>query len=170
MTSLLIKPDLEYKASYIEALREAIKESSFPEHYEAQIQDIEQYIVHMEKVAQGEDLTSGEVKRSEFWLIDDKRYIGKIFIRHKPSGRTSLIASHIYYEIRPSERGKGYGVEILKQGLSQAKNLGLSEIIITCSKDNIPSKLIIERNGGIFMEEISIPGDAVPFLKYRIIP
>lgn len=169
MSAILVKPSTQYKESYIEALFEMKQESDIPEYYDKQIESVEQYIAHMEKVAKGEDLARGEVIRSEFWLIEDGKYIGKIFIRHKPSGRTPEIASHIYYEIRSTERKKGYGTEILKQGLGEAKQLGLSDVIITCQKDNTPSKLIIEKNGGVFIDEVSIPHDPVPFLKYRII-
>lgn len=169
MSAILVKPNTLYKESYIEALLEMKEESDFPDYYENEVKNVGQYIVHMEKVAKGEDLARGEVVRSEFWLIEDRKYIGKIFIRHKPSGRIPEISSHIYYEIRPTERNKGYGIEILKQGLQEAKQLGLSEVIITCQKDNTPSRLIIEKNNGVFIEEVSVPNSSVPFLKYKII-
>lgn len=168
MSLTLVKPDIKYKKSYIEALQEMFLETKFPEHLKLEKKDVENYIAHMESVAREKDLKNGEVARSEFWLIDGDRYIGKIQIRHKPSGRVPEAASHIYYEIRPGDRGKGYGNKLLKLGLMKAKEIGLSELIITSEKNNLPSIKIIEKNGGNFLEEIILPNTSVSLLKYKI--
>lgn len=85
-----------------------------------------------------------------------KRYI--LFINNKPIGevgiRTTLNdfwvnrGSQIYYKIRKSERGKGYGNIILKLALKEAKKLGFKQIRINCDNNNIASKKIIINNGG----------------------
>jgi len=164
----LTTPSLIYKESYTEALRELLAESPNPEHIKSEINNLENSIKHKEDTSQGKNLASGEVPRSEFWLIDNDRYIGKIQIRHKPSGRIPEAASHIYYEIRPTERDKKYGLEILRLGLTEAKKLGMHEVIITCSKDNTPSQKIITQNGGQFTEEIPMPNNEPLLLKYKI--
>ena len=165
----LVVPDIFYKESYADALNESLAECISPEQTLSEVKNIEGTIQHKLDAGNGINLRSGEVMRSEFWLIDDEKYIGNIQIRHKPSGRTSESASHIYYEIRPSQRKKKYGAEILKLGLIEARALGLSEVIITCEKGNIPSKKIIEANRGEFLEEIHMGGGERPLLKYRII-
>ncbi|MDO8572504.1 MAG: GNAT family N-acetyltransferase [bacterium] len=168
MSPKLVKPNTTYQKSYTEALCEFLTESQSPEHIESEIRNVLDSINHKNDAAQGKNLVSGEVTRSEFWLIDKEKYIGMIQIRHKPSGRIPEAASHIYYEIRPLERGKGYGVEILRQGLIEAKGLGLQEIIITCDKNNIPSQKIIQTSGGQFIAEIPMPNKEIPLLKYKI--
>ncbi len=166
---ILLKPSSTYKESYVQALQEFLEDSPFPEHIEFEIKNIDNSINHMQDAAQGKNLVQREVARSEFWLIDGEKYIGKIQIRHKPSGRVPEAASHIYYEIRPSERGKKYGFNILKLGIAEANKLGIHELIVTCSKGNLASKKIIEQNVGKFLEEILLPNDAIPLLKYEIL-
>ncbi len=116
--------------------------------------------------------TSGRLPTSEYELFDDEKLVGKIQIRHKPSygaGIPESMASHIYYEILPEYRSKGYGKQILTLGLEEAKKIGLKEVTITCMDDNIGSKKIIEANGAVFIEEAMIPEDAKKMLKYRIL-
>lgn len=111
---------------------------------------------------------AGIVPYSEYWLVDAGEYVGTIQIRHKPSGRYPQIKSHVYYEIRPSRRGLGYGTHILKLGLARARALGIRVLLVTCSADNIGSQKVIERNGGELVGEISVPDSVVPVLRYKI--
>ena len=116
--------------------------------------------------------TSGKLPTSEYDLFDENIIVGKIQIRHKPShgaGIPESMSSHIYYEIAPEFRQRGYGKQILALGLEKAAEIGLEQIIITCTDDNIGSKKIIENNGGTFIESAIIPGENKRMLKYRII-
>lgn len=115
--------------------------------------------------------TSGRLPTSEYELFDDEKLVGKIQIRHKPShgvGIPEHMASHVYYEILPEYRSKGYGKQILTLGLEEAKKIGLKEISITCMEDNIGSKKIIEDNGGVFIEWAMIHGEDKKMFKYQI--
>ena len=116
--------------------------------------------------------TSGGLPTSEYELFDENILVGKIQIRQKPShgvGIPESMASHIYYEIFPEYRSKGYGKQILALGLEEVKKIGLKEISITCMEDNIGSKKIIEANGGIFVEDAMIPEEGKKMMKYRIL-
>ena len=73
--------------------------------------------------------------------------------------------SHIYYEIDGAERGKGFGNEILRLGLEEAAKEGLKEVVVTVESDNIPSKKIIEKNGGVFAESFDLKNGSKQ-LKY----
>lgn len=57
---------------------------------------------------------------------------------------------HIGYSIRPSERGKGYAKETLRQGLQVAKEKNIKRTLVTCSVNNPASRAVILANGGIF--------------------
>lgn len=107
----------------------------------------------------------------EYELLDNEVIIGKIQIRMKPSHGTNVppdFANHIYYEIEETYRNKGYGKEILKLGLQEAKKLGLKEVIITCDETNTASKKIIEANGGEFLDKKSLLDGSGVMLKYII--
>ena len=55
---------------------------------------------------------------------------------------------HIGYSIRPSERGKGYAKEVLRQGLQVAKEKNIKRALVTCSTENPASRAVILANGG----------------------
>ena len=57
---------------------------------------------------------------------------------------------HIGYSIRPSERGKGYANESLRQGLQIAKEKNIHRVLVTCSIKNPASQAVILANGGIY--------------------
>ena len=56
---------------------------------------------------------------------------------------------HIGYSIRPSERGKGYAKEALRQGLQVAKGKNIKRTLVTCSVNNPASRAVILVNGGL---------------------
>ncbi len=93
-------------------------------------------------------------------------------MRHTPGKRDELpehLASHIYYEITPDERRKGYATSALSITKTEAKKIGLKEIIVTCDEDNIASKKVIEANGGEFLEATFIPSIDQAMLRYKIV-
>lgn len=108
---------------------------------------------------------------STYHLLNDDEEVGIIQIRHKPSHSEEVppeFASHVYYEIKPEYRRRGFGKEILQLGLIEAKKIGLKRVIATCHDDNLASKKIIEENGGVLKDSCVIPVDGRKFLKYEI--
>lgn len=63
--------------------------------------------------------------------------------------------SNINYGIRPNERNKGYGTNLLKLLLSKCEEFGMSEVYILCKKSNIASQQVILNNNGVFEEEFT---------------
>lgn len=113
--------------------------------------------------------TSGPLPTSTYTLFNNRQEVGFIQIRHRASHSQEIpgnFASHIYYEIKPEYRRHGYGKEILRLGLEEARKIGLKEIIITCHDDDAASKKIIEINGGILVDSYIIQTDKKKFLKY----
>ena len=114
---------------------------------------------------------TGPLPTSTYILLDNEKEVGFLQIRHVPSIVASLpqdMASHIYYEINEEERGKGYGNQILHLAKEEARKLGLQEIRLTVWDANIPSKKIIEANGGELLQEHYIDDKKDTFLLYRI--
>ncbi len=63
---------------------------------------------------------------------------------------------NIGYGILPSERGKGYANIALSLGIKEYYRLtGNTSLVICCYKENIPSRKVIEKHGGILIEEVS---------------
>lgn len=74
--------------------------------------------------------------------------LGFLHLRLRLNGRLLEKGGHIGYSIRPSERGKGYAKEALRQGLQVAKEKNIQRALVTCSMDNPASRAVILANGG----------------------
>ena len=111
----------------------------------------------------------GRVPASFYFMVDEDRIIGCISIRHNLNTEfLRKFGGHIGYNIRPSERGKGYGTEMLYLALFKCEELGLSDVMITCKKDNIASAKVIEANGGKLHDEVYIPEEDDIFRIYWV--
>lgn len=60
---------------------------------------------------------------------------------------------HIGYEVRPSERRKGYATEMLRLALKKCVDLGITKVLITCDKSNLGSAKTIQNQGGVLENE-----------------
>jgi predicted acetyltransferase len=84
-----------------------------------------------------------------YWLQRDGRILGQASLRPRLNENLRLEGGNIGYNIRPTERQKGYGTLILKLMLDEARQLRLEKVLITCDADNLGSARIIEKNGGV---------------------
>ena len=163
----LVQPSAEYKDSFIEAVKEFQTDEDYTHRnkwYRAlSIADLaKEFHAFVEKqrdlMRSGNvesELPSARVPQTEYWLIEDKKYIGRISIRHQLNEQLSYIGGHVGFDIRPSERGKGYGNLIFELAFPKAKELGLQRVLLTCDERNVASRKIIEKFGGVF--ENSVP-------------
>ena len=92
--------------------------------------------------------------------VKDNRVVGMIDIRRRLNDYLLEFGGNIGYSVRKSEREKGYAKEMLRLALGKCKELHLSKILITCSKNNIASAKTIIANGGILENEIP-EGDGI---------
>ena len=100
---------------------------------------------------------SGRVPDSVFFLLDEEsdRLLGAVNIRHCLNERLLKDGGHIGDGIRPSERGKGYGNEIVRLALAECGKLGIEKLLMVCNKTNIASAKTIIKNGGVLENEVS---------------
>jgi len=98
------------------------------------------------------------VPASTYFVIDDETNIivGMVNIRHMLNENLINTGSgHIGYGVLPSQRRKGYGTEILRLALLEAKSkFYVSQAMVGCDKRNIGSQKVILNNGGVFQNEI----------------
>jgi predicted acetyltransferase len=117
--------------------------------------------------SKGIGLPDGFVECSTFWLINENnRILGAIDIRHRLNDYLLFRGGHIGYGIRPSERRRGDASSMLSFALKECKTVGLSKVLITCSKSNSGSARTIIKNGGILESEDSDNGEI--FQRYWI--
>jgi predicted acetyltransferase len=173
----LVLPSAEYKDSFIEAVREFQAEpqsASTPLRYpELSVPDLErnfdEFVEKELSHAEGKNLKEKwYVPQSDFWLVNGVEFIGHVSVRHRLDDHLLKIGGHIGYDIRPSQRGKGYGNKILELVLPKARELGIHKALLTCDVTNIVSRKIIEKNGGLLENKIPNPETGVDKLRYWI--
>jgi predicted acetyltransferase len=143
----LIEPAEELAAAFRTMAEEY--QAAGDDRYRLALEDFDAYFRSLVKYAGGVNLPPGRVPSSTFWLVSGGgRIIGRSSLRHHLTTELAREGGHIGYDIRPSERRKGYGTLILKLTLQRAGEKGLSRVFITCDAENVGSAKVIEKNGG----------------------
>ncbi len=146
----LVAPTTVYKQSYIQAVEESKNENGITVIAKPQEnQSFEEFVKNKIGQAIGLNLPQGYVTSTELWLIDKDQFIGTANIRHSLTPHLHKVGGHIGYWIRPTKRKMGYGQNILKLALAEAKKLGINPVLVTCDDTNTGSRRIIEANGGV---------------------
>ncbi len=156
--SKLVKPAIEYKDSYLEALGEF--------HAEGRYQFIENHEIEMDFETFINDINEGRrhlhkpyadwvepVPETILWLVKEDKYIGTFNIRHRLNWHLEKWGGHINFIIRPSMRGKGFGKKILQKGMPYICHFGIDRALITIDPENKECVRIVEFCGGEFEVE-----------------
>ncbi len=171
MHNLILRfPALEDKDEWLDYYQEFLENdlNSDPLNY-SKYKTYEDFLIGIGKEECLIKSTSKTVPTSSFLLIANNRIIGHIFIHH--INDLNLLRDYegnIGYAIRPTERNKGYGTEMLRLALKECQNLNLKEVLISCDRENIPSSKVIENNNGKLLKEVFIPEENIIFKKYKI--
>ena len=109
------------------------------------------WLVKIQRDVDIANIPEGRVPQFVYFYIreSDDRIIGMIAIRTALTDFLRREGGHIGYCVRPTERRKGYGTNMLHEALAFCPLVGLREITISCDKDNIASAGIIRNCGGI---------------------
>jgi len=156
--SKLVKPSIEHKDSYLEALREFQAEGRYKfldineveQNFEDFIKTLNEGKKHLHKPYPE---WVEPVPETVLWLIKDGGFIGTFNIRHRLNWHLEKWGGHINFIIRPSMRGKGFGKKILQKGMPFVYYLGIEKALITADPDDPAGIKIIEHCGGVFDDE-----------------
>lgn len=116
-------------------------------------EEYKEWLTLMENWSKGNNLKQGYVPQTIFWLYEDEIPVGIGKIRHELTEDSRMFGGNIGYAISKKYRGKGYGNILLSKLIEEANKLNINEKILTVEKYNYPSKKIIEKNGGILINE-----------------
>ena len=105
--------------------------------------------VSLERTLPATDTTS-PAETFLVYRVLDGMLIGCCQLRYYLTDRTRLCGGNIGYEVRPSKRGKGYGTKILEILLKHAKDVGLTKVRIDVDEENISSRRVVEKCGGVY--------------------
>jgi predicted acetyltransferase len=167
----LVRPTAALEASYRGHVAEFVARGEpfipFPIGFD--LSDFSALLKKLDDCSRGVGIPDGFVAHSTFWLVrDGKEVVGVSSLRHALTPKLLREGGNIGYGIRPSARGQGLGIEILRLTLDQAMAIGLKEAFITCDKANVASARVILRNGGILDSEIFLEERGVFLQRYWI--
>jgi predicted acetyltransferase len=114
----------------------------------------EEFLIITYKYEIGDLPDPTHVPSTTFFLLDEKKIVGAISIRHSLTDYLLKHGGHIGYGVVPSERGKGLATKMLEFGKKFLKDLGVDKALLTCDKENPASRKVIEKCGGFFEDEI----------------
>lgn len=111
----------------------------------------EEYLAILKQYIKDETVMDEEIRTTtnRYILYVDDLPIGDIAVRTTLSDFWINHGSQVFYKIRLSQRGKGYGNILLKLALEECKKLGMKTVRVNCDDENIPSKKVILKNGGV---------------------
>ena len=115
---------------------------------------IAEWVQFAENTKYKETVTPGFVTAHTFFALYNNKIVGIINARHELNDYLLNFGGHIGYSVRKSERRKGYAKAMLSYTVDFLFSLGLNKVLITCDKNNIPSKRTIESCGGILENEV----------------
>lgn len=103
------------------------------------------------------------VPDSTFFCLDTdrQRLIGAVNIRHWLNEGLLATGGHIGDGIRPSERGKGYGTQMIALALRECRRLGIDRVLMCCNDENLASARTIEKNGGVLENIVTAPDGTI---------
>lgn len=162
----IIKPTLEY-ADDIMAYRKEFIESDDSMDGCGKLRSCEtaeEWLKEIERYGNASTCPTDKVPSYTYIALrlSDNRIVGICDLRHHINHPVlSLWGGHIGYSVRPNERRKGYGKEMLRLVLKEARALGLERVMITCYSDNIASEKTIIANGGVFEKDVIVDNEVI---------
>lgn len=156
----LIVPDVRLKRSFLAAMAEFADEGRTGdgsgigrdlESWSGRWDTDEGFAAYVaERVAEAETVVVEDwVLNTNLWWVDGDEYVGRVSIRHELNDWLREVGGHIGYDVRRSRRHEGHATAMLRAALVVAHDLGIERALLTCDEDNLASRAVIERNGGV---------------------
>jgi predicted acetyltransferase len=153
----LVNPAQTYKEAFRSYASDyvASAETFWIDYYQESLENFEGYLTRLRDESLGLGLPPDRTPFSSYWYLrEDGKIVAVSRIRHSVNDWINRSVGHIGFDVRPSERRKGYATLLLRETLIKAKQMGHTEVLLICDADNIASTKVIERNNGVFCDVI----------------
>ncbi|MBQ4382316.1 MAG: GNAT family N-acetyltransferase [Oscillospiraceae bacterium] len=160
----LVLPDMTYKDRAIEYINEfytygsQINGSGSLDRFLRE-STYEQWLAKLRSDMDIANLPPSKVPALTYFFVreEDGKIIGMVNIRLALNGFLRSWGGHIGYSVRPTERRRGYGTELLRQALQVCGRVCIGRVLVTCDKSNPASAGVIKNCGGALEDEIPQP-------------
>lgn len=158
----LVKISKEYKKQLFEMMDEWTKANERIIPFSISRIDYHYFDIYINKIEELE-INKTNVNSHVYFCLNTKtnKFIGAVTIRESLSDELLKRGGHISDGIRPSERRKGYGTQLVKLALEKCKDLNLNKVLMVCDKNNIASAKTITKNNGKLENEIQIDNNII---------
>lgn len=116
----------------------------------------------------GLELPEGRVPHTMLYGFVDGKIVGRVSVRHELNEKLRQRGGHIGYSVAEPYRKRGFATEMVRLGLDYCRGLGLKKIMVTCAEDNVPSRKIIEKHGGVLEDIVWDAEDEETICRYWI--
>lgn len=162
MKLCIVKPDLYFFEQYNDMMKEWIESGTqiapwFLNKPFDNLEDFAEFIQMLDNCEKG-NLDKKFSSTSSYFVTDENdKLIGSASLRHYLTAEGYNTWGHIGYGVRPSERRKGYGVQILKMTLEEAGRKKIRKALVSSHTSNIGSVKVIESCGGTLENIVADP-------------
>lgn len=161
MKLYLVKPDTIYFDSYNDMMNEWRESGTqiAPWFLDKPVATLKEFAEFVAKLDACEHQAPGNFSTTtSYFVIDENnRLIGAASLRHYLTEAGLNTWGHIGYGVRPSERRKGYGTQILKLTMEEAKQKNILNVLLAAWKTNVASCRTIEKCRFTFYREVPDP-------------
>ncbi|OAU95401.1 MULTISPECIES: GNAT family N-acetyltransferase [Moraxella] len=98
-----------------------------------------------------------KVADATFLGVDELgRVLGIINVRYELNDFLKAQGGNIGYSTHPDHWGQSIASQMLKLALTHCQEKGLTQVLITCDDTNLASAKVIENQGGILADKLSV--------------
>jgi predicted acetyltransferase len=169
----LVAPDARYRPSFLRSLAEYQAEGGYRELDAARLTDpaeFARFVRALHDDARGDGslwrylagLTgrppwrqpaSGWAPQIAYWWTAGDEYLGRLNLRPRLTPDLLRRGGNIGYDVRPTARRRGHATAMVAAALPLLAARGIDPARVDCDDDNLASRRVIERNGGVLERE-----------------
>ena len=160
--------------NYIELYNEFIETNSdlVPDILELECNNEEDYNIILKEIENRKNGNHSDIewyKDGHYYLVyDNNELVGLGCIRNNLTEKSYNIWGHIACGIRPSKRNKGYGTEVVRLLVEQAKKMKIEEVILCHYIENKISPKILKKIGATLTNKLVSPETNKVIFRYKV--